>query len=281
MLDIRLWHVNRGSSVEAMQEIAFIGLGNMGLPMARRLLTAGHPLTVWNRTPAKADPLRAEGARTAPTAAAAAAAAPVLITMLADPDALAAVAQEVLPHLAPGTVWVEMSSVGPRAVADLAARLPEDVSLVDAPVMGSVGPAASGGLTVLAGGDTAPVEKILGTLGRVVPCGPVGSGAALKLVLIGAVIGGVAVVSEAMRLAAALGVPEQAARDGLLAGPLAGAAGRAFARDALYPVRLAAKDVALATEAADLPLLAQAHRLLTDRPDLADLDLSAVLPRGA
>lgn len=260
-----------------MQKIAFIGLGTMGLPMARRLLAAGHPLTVWNRTAAKAEPLRAEGATTAPTAAEAAAAAPVLITMLADPAALAAVTEEVLPHLAPGTVWVEMSSVGPHAIADLAARLPEGVSLVDAPVMGSVGPAASGGLTVLAGGDTAPVQDVLGVLGRIVPCGPVGSGAALKLVLIDAVIGGVAVVAEAVRLAAALGVPEQAARDALLAGPMAGAAGRAFARDAHYPIRLAAKDVALATRAADLPVLTRVHALLTERPHLADRDLSALL----
>lgn len=268
---------SRGPTVEAMQEITFIGLGHMGLPMARRLLAAGHPLTVWNRTAAKADPLVREGATAAPSAAAAAAASPVLITMLADPDALDAIAAQILPHLAPGTLWMEMSSVGPRAIADLAARLPAGTTLVDAPVLGSVGPAAAGELTILAGGDTTPAAKILDVLGRTVPCGPLGSGAALKLVLIDALIGGVAVISEAMRLAAALGVPEQAARDGLLAGPMAGAAARAFAQDALYPVRLAAKDIALATTTADLPVLTRVHALLTAHPGLADRDLSAVL----
>lgn len=92
MLDIRLSHASAGPSVGAMQKIAFLGLGTMGLPMARRLLAAGHPLTVWNRTPYKAGPLVAEGARLADGPGEAVAGADVVITMLADPAAARAVA---------------------------------------------------------------------------------------------------------------------------------------------------------------------------------------------
>lgn len=278
MLDIRLWHGRRGSSVEGMDTIAFLGLGHMGAPMARRLLTAGHDLTVWNRTADKARSLAAEGARVADSPASCVAGAPVVITMLADPAALSEVADRLLPALEPGTVWVEMSSVGPDAVAGLRARLPEDVTLVDAPVMGSVDRATSGELLVLAGGEVDPVAPVLSHLGTVQRCGGSGSGAALKLVLINAVIGGVAVVADTLRLARELGVPEEAAREGLLAGPAGGVAARAFATEALYPVRLAAKDVALATEKAELPVLAAVHRALVADPELAERDLSAVRP---
>ncbi|MGR6998085.1 NAD(P)-binding domain-containing protein [Yinghuangia aomiensis] len=74
-----------------MEHIAFLGLGRMGLPMARRLLAAGHPLTVWNRTAARAEPLAAAGARIAADPHDAVADADIVVTMLADPDAVHAV----------------------------------------------------------------------------------------------------------------------------------------------------------------------------------------------
>ncbi|WP_344445323.1 NAD(P)-dependent oxidoreductase, partial [Kitasatospora nipponensis] len=208
-------------------------------------------------------------------------AAEVVDTVLADPAALRAVVGELAPALRPGTTLVEASTIGPDALAELTGLLPAGVALVDAPVMGSVDRAASGQLLLLAGGDgdrVAAVRPVLETLGRVLACGPVGSGAALKLVLINAVIGGVALVAEAMALADSLGLPEQLVTTALANSPLAGAADRAFAQGAHFPIRLAAKDVALATAAADLPLARAVHRLLTAHPQAADDDLSHLVP---
>ncbi|MEU6671436.1 NAD(P)-dependent oxidoreductase [Streptomyces sp. NPDC046727] len=260
------------------EKIAFLGLGHMGALMARRLLAVGHPLTVWNRTAAKAGPLVAEGAVSAATAAEAVRDADLLITMLSGPDALDAVAAEVVPALRPGTRWVEMSTVGPDAVHRLAARLGDGVTLVDAPVMGSTDRAAEGTLGILAGGDVSGVAHVLRHLGAVTRSGPTGSGAALKLVANTAVLGGVGVAAEALRLAGALGLDEAAARAALAAGPLGGAVARAFADDVHFGTALAAKDVALATKAARLPVLeavlAHFQEAVTAAPALADADVS-------
>ncbi|MEV6977755.1 NAD(P)-dependent oxidoreductase [Kitasatospora sp. NPDC093806] len=252
-----------------MEKIAFLGLGRMGLPMARRLASTGHSLTVWNRTPGKAD-----GLPEAADPAAAVRGAGVVITMLSDPAALAAVAAGFTAELAPGTVWVDMSSVGPAAVAEARAQLPDGVGLVDAPVLGSVGPAASGGLTVLAGGEPADVERVrpvLAQLGTVVDCGGPGSGAALKVVAIGAIIGGVGVVAEALAVADSLGLPGELTAGVLAAGPLGGLVGRARAVDADFPVRLAAKDLALAGGG---PVFAAVRERLLAHPELAEQDLA-------
>ncbi|MGW4163895.1 NAD(P)-dependent oxidoreductase [Streptomyces sp. NPDC004788] len=258
------------------QKIAFLGLGGMGLPMAARLLDAGHLLTVWNRTPAKADALVAAGAVRAASPAEAVAGAGVVITMLADPAAALAVADAMIPALRPGTHWVDTSTIGPDTTRELAARLPEGVTLIDAPVMGSVDRAATGELLILAGGDTAPVAGVLARLGSVTACGAPGAGAALKLVLINAAIGGVALVGEALTLADSLGLPRELALRTLGAGPLAGAVARATATGSHFPVALAAKDVALATTTAKLPVLEAVHAALTADPSLAGEDLAAV-----
>ncbi|MFE0734519.1 NAD(P)-dependent oxidoreductase [Streptomyces sp. NPDC058855] len=260
------------------QRIAFLGTGSMGLPMARRLLDAGHPLTVWNRTAAKADALVAAGAVRATDPAGAVRDADVVLTMLADPAAALAVADAFVPALRPGTIWIDTSTVGPGAVRELTGRLPAGVTLIDAPVMGSVDRAASGELLILAGGDTTPVAEILERLGTVTACGGPGAGAALKLVLINAAIGGVALVGEALALAEALGLPRDLALRTLGQGPLAGAVARATATGSHFPVALAAKDVTLATTAtpARLPVLEAVHAALTADPALLAEDLAAV-----
>ncbi|MCW8381869.1 NAD(P)-dependent oxidoreductase [Streptomyces justiciae] len=235
-----------------MEHIAFLGLGHMGAPMARRLLAAGHPLTVWNRTAEKAAPLVAEGAVAAASPADAVRDADVVITMLAGPEALEAVTGAISPALRPGTHWIDMSTVGPEAVRRLDRFT--GVSVVDAPVMGSTDKAAAGTLGILAGGDTARVEHVLAHLGTVTRTGPLGSGAALKLVVNSAVIGGIAVVAEALRLADALGLDGETARAALANSPLGGAVARAFAEGVHFDTALAVKDLALATQAAELPV---------------------------
>jgi 3-hydroxyisobutyrate dehydrogenase len=144
--------------------------------------------------------------------------------------------------------------------------------------MGSVGPARSGELTVLAGGDVDRVEKVLAIFGRVVRCGPAGSGAARKLVLISAAVAGVTLVGELLALAAALGVPRDAALEGLAVGPLAGAVSRVQSTGSDFIIALAAKDLTLATDAADLPQLTAAREWLCTAAaeGLADADLREV-----
>jgi 3-hydroxyisobutyrate dehydrogenase-like beta-hydroxyacid dehydrogenase len=169
--------------------VAFLGLGTMGAPMARRLLSAGFDLCVYNRTPARCEPLRSLGARVAATPAEAVVGAEVVCTMLADPAALSAVCDGpdgVLSAIEPGSVLVELSTVGVEPLVPLrAALLAKDVALVDAPVSGSRVPAEEGVLVVLAGGPCdaiARVTPVLAAFGAVRRTGPSGSGAATKLV---------------------------------------------------------------------------------------------------
>src|SRR6201987_6152932 len=258
--------------VERMERIAFIGLGIMGGPMARRLLAAGYPLTVWNRTASRAEPLQAEGAEVAASPPEAVRDADMVITMLADPTAVREVIDGIAGHLRPGTTLIEASTIGPQALKEVAALLPGSVALIDAPVMGSADRAASGQLVVLAGGNLTKVRPILDVFGTVTECGAVGHGAALKVVLINAVIAGVTVVGEAMALADALGLPEELVTGALATGPLAAIADRAFAQGANYPIRLAAKDVTLATATAVLPLLRTVHDRLSALPEAGTED---------
>ncbi|MET8544330.1 NAD(P)-dependent oxidoreductase [Kitasatospora sp. NPDC004799] len=255
-----------------MEKIAFLGLGRMGLPMARRLAAAGYPLTVWNRSPGRAGDLTE-----AATPAEAVRGADVVVTMLSDPAAVAEVAGRFTAGLAPGTLWIDMSSIGPRATAELRARLPDGVALVDAPVVGSVGPAATGALGVFAGGEDADLDRaqpVLEHLGRVRRCGGPGSGAALKVVVIGAIVACVTAFGEAVAVAGELGVPQEQVREVLSVGPLAGVVARAYGTDADFPVRLAAKDLALADGG---PVLTAAREVLLAHPGIAEQDLSAVV----
>jgi 3-hydroxyisobutyrate dehydrogenase len=184
---------------------------------------------------------------------------------------------DIVRDLRPGTTLIEASTIGPQVLEEVAALLPGSVSLVDAPVMGSADRAASGQLVVLAGGDLTRVRPVLEVFGTVTECGALGHGAALKVVLITAVIAGVTVVGEAMALADVLGLPEGLVTGALANGPLAGLAGRAFAQGANYPLRLAAKDVTLATASADLPLLRSVHDRLIAFPDAGSEDLGQIV----
>ena len=110
-----------------MSAVAVVGLGAMGGRMAWRLLESGHELTVWNRDPAKAEPLLGAGAAQASTPAQAAARADAVVTMVSDPEALAAVTEGpagVAAGLSPGSTLIQMSTVGPAALGRLAALVP-------------------------------------------------------------------------------------------------------------------------------------------------------------
>ena len=279
-----------------MTTIAFCGLGRMGLPMAARLIDAGHDLAVWNRTPGRAGPLVERGAREVESPAAAAAGAEIAVTMLAD---AAAVENVVLGldglgrALAPGATLVEMSTVGPDAVRELATGLPAEVDVVDAPVLGSVPQATDGTLKIFVGGDEAAVRRcrpMLEAMGTPRHLGPRGAGAAMKLVAnstLGALMCGLA---EALALADALGLDEAAVLDILAESPIGATVKSKRTRvesgvyQANFTLALAAKDLALVTTAAEgagLELrLAPAARAWLEQADaagLGDLDYSAVI----
>lgn len=245
-----------------MARIAFLGLGQMGVPMAIRLLDAGHDLTVWNRSSHKAKPIADRGADVASTPAETASDAEVAITMLADPEAL----EEVLfgedglaAALSPGQLLVDMSTVGPDAVRSVAARLPAGVELVDAPVRGSVPEATDGSLLVLVGGTDeafARVAGLLETFGTVRHVGGPGVGAAVKVVVNSTLGATIAAFGEALALGEALGIDRTTLLDALADSPIGMTARgkRQSVETGTYPpnfkLDLALKDMTLVTGAA-------------------------------
>lgn len=255
-----------------MTSTAVLGTGHMGTAIARRLLATGHRVTAWNRTPANAAPLAALGAGIAATPAAAVAGADLVITMLTDAAAVEATlfdpsdsgsAVEAVP---PGAVVVQMSTIGPDEVRRIAARLPRTLSLLDAPVGGSVGAAEAGILTIFAGGSHTALnlaEPVLRDLGRIRHCGPPGAGAALKLVVNTAMITALGAVHDTLAVAHAAGIDPAIALDALAAGPLGGAIQRATATGASFAISLAAKDARLALrDVQTAPVAAAALQLL-------------------
>jgi 3-hydroxyisobutyrate dehydrogenase-like beta-hydroxyacid dehydrogenase len=279
-----------------MTKIAFLGLGQMGTPMATRLLGAGHELTVWNRTPARAQPLRDAGASVAETPAEAGRATDVAITMVTDPEALERVMfgpDGLADALGPGRLLLEMSTVGPDEVRSIAERLPDGVEVIDAPVMGSVPQATAGELNVLAGGTEGAFERvrpILDTFGNVRHVGALGAGAAMKLVVNSTLGAAITAVGEAIALADALGLDRGTTLD-VLSGSQLGAAvssKRESIETGSYPPRfklsLAAKDLRLVTDAAArigraLPVASAARYWLEQAIEAGagDLDYSAVV----
>lgn len=170
-------------------QVGFIGLGRMGQPMAQNVLKAGFTLGVWNRTLEKTAPLAASGAKVFSSAAALAAECEVVITMLSAPDDLKAVAfgpDGIADGIRSGSVYIDMSTVDPATSCLLAGRMASgQVEFMDAPVVGSIEPAAEGTLTILAGGlptTFARVQPILGAMGRsIIHVGEVGMGSTFKL----------------------------------------------------------------------------------------------------
>jgi 3-hydroxyisobutyrate dehydrogenase-like beta-hydroxyacid dehydrogenase len=210
-----------------MTRVAFLGLGAMGAPMARRILAAGFPLTVWNRNPERVAAFAALGASVAATPREAAAAADVVCTMLSDPTALLAVADGpdgLVAGLAPEKIWLDFSTVTPEASRRAAEKAREKgADFCDVPVAGSVKPATDGTLKLLAGGDPAVLAKARPVLDAVsretLRFGDVGQGSAMKLVnnlMYGVTI---AAFGEALSLAKQLGLPGKETTEWLLSIP--------------------------------------------------------------
>lgn len=280
-------------------DVAVLGTGTMGAPIARRLLDAGFSVRVWNRTSARAQPLAAHGANVTSSPSEAANGAGVVLTMLSDGDAVeqAMVGPAgALAAMRPEATWLQMSTIGPRwtdRFATLAGRC--DVELVDAPVSGSDGPARAGELIVLASGSDRTHERVqplLDAIGRrTLWLGPAGAGSRLKLVINNWLVCLVEAAAETLALADGLDLDEQLFLDAVAGGPLAAPYALAKAKAMIegdyapgFPLRHAVKDVSLTLSAAsaahvDLPLtatLSSRWRRIADSGH-ADQDVAVVI----
>lgn len=252
--------------VAGKEPVAFLGMGTMGHAMAGAALRAGVPTVVWNRDPRRADDLGELGATVAPTPADAARQAAIVVTMVTDADVVMAIAVDhgMLAALAPGSVWVQMSTIGVpgiERVVSLVESERSDVTLIDAPVSGSKGPAENGELSIFASGPDevrsrlSPLFDALGQ--RTIWVGPVGTGSRLKLVANVWLALAAEAVNTSLALAHGLGMEAEGVIDGLSGSPLVSPWQAAkLPRIAMgdysvqFALSLALKDVHLALEAA-------------------------------
>ncbi|SEO13957.1 3-hydroxyisobutyrate dehydrogenase [Palleronia pelagia] len=282
-------------------KIAFIGLGNMGLPMALNLARAGHDVTGFDVAGVTSDAFASAG-----SAAEAARGAAVVITMLPNGDILRAVADEVIPAMDQGAVLLDCSTVDVASARDVAERArAAGLGALDAPVSGGTGGAEAGTLTFMVGGDTdafetaKPLFEIMGQ--KAVHCGASGNGQAAKIcnnMILGITMIG---TCEAFALADKLGLDRQAMFDVVSTSsgqswsmntycPAPGVGPKSPADNDYKPgfaADLMLKDLRLAQQAAeqadaDTPLGAAARDLyaaFVDTEDGAGRDFSAMLPR--
>ncbi|MGN6581849.1 MAG: 3-hydroxyisobutyrate dehydrogenase [Bordetella sp.] len=287
-------------------KIGFVGLGNMGAPMALNLLKAGHDLAVFDLNAQAVQQLVDAGAKKADSPKAAASGAAVVITMLPAAAHVRSVLtgnEGVLSGVSPGAVIVDSSTIDPASVKEFAALAQQHGStLVDAPVSGGTGGAAAGTLTFMVGGSESAynqVKPVLSAMGKnIVHCGDTGTGQVAKIcnnLVLGITMAGVA---ESMALGEALGIDPK-----ILGSILNTSTGRCWSSDTYNPfpglietapssrgytggfgTDLMLKDLGLATEAAKSAkqpafmgaLAQQLYQAMSSRGD-GKLDFSAVI----
>lgn len=278
-----------------MSEIAFLGTGTMGLPMAANLAGRGLSVRAWNRSRERAEPLREHGVELAGEPADAARGAEIAITMLSAAPAVLDVAAEAVGELARGATWIQMSTIGTEGTsqcAELAER--HGVTFVDAPVLGTKQPAEQRQLVVLASGPPEARERCRpvfeGVGQRTLWLGEAGAGTRLKLVVNAWLVGVVGVLAETIAMAEGLDLDPQsffeAIDGGALDLPYAKLKGAAMVNrsfDSSFRLSLARKDAELALTAArdadlEAAVLQSVLRKLREAEGLGhgDEDMSAV-----
>ena len=287
--------MSSAGAARPLPRAAVLGAGTMGRGMTHSLLRNGFTVDVWDRTPEKAAALAADGATAHEDARDAVRDVDVVITMVADADAVNEVAFDLgmLAALRPQSAWAQMSTIGVTATEELAARVSKerpDVYFADAPVSGTRQPAENGQLLILASGpgQAKPVlDPVFAALGREARwLGEAGAGSRLKLVMNSWLVFLVEGAAEIMALADSLGVDHQQVLDFLSGGNLASPAAAAkFAKmgagdDAPdFALQWALKDIRLAMDASArrLPMLEvirERWAALVDQ-GLGDRDVSA------
>ena len=215
------------TDARSAEKLGYLGLGMMGFPMTRRLVSAGHDVTVWNRSPGKAAALVAAGAKAALHPSDVAATASILFMCLTDAAAVEKVVfgpDGLATATGSGKLVVDFSSIHPDAARAIAARLKlaNGMGWIDAPVSGGTIGAEEGTLAVMAGGDAADIERarpyVLAMARRFTHMGPTGAGQTTKLcnqVIVGCAM---AVLAEATRLAVNAGIDARRLPEALAGG---------------------------------------------------------------
>jgi 3-hydroxyisobutyrate dehydrogenase len=166
--------------------IGYIGLGSMGGPMARNLAKAGCDITVFDLDAARIDAAVTAGAKAGESGAAVAAASDILFTSLPEPRHVAATVPALIDVMAPGSVWVDLTTDDLHLVRQIAEQAASrGVSVLEAPVTGAVDGARLGKLTFFVGGDPALVDRVrpyFEIMGKAIACGPLGTGNVTKLI---------------------------------------------------------------------------------------------------
>ena len=274
--------------------VAFLGMGRMGRRMASHVLDGGHELTVWNRTPGKADELVSRGARQADRIVDAVHDVDAIVLMLFDGESVDQALDEISGAAPAGTLIIDATTTGPVAARQLGAKADRlGLRYVDAPVAGSLAPATEGTLTIFVGGsdpdvrDALPLLQLWGAPDRIRHLGPVGTANGLKSVVnmcLGIAIAG---VGEALSLGADLEIDRKVLLDALEAGPFGWTVKQkrqmletgSFTPPA-FTVDLLGKDLRVALQAAadELPLAAAslAAAEATSEAGLGGDDYSAI-----
>ncbi|HEY6945034.1 MAG TPA: NAD(P)-dependent oxidoreductase [Candidatus Acidoferrum sp.] len=283
----------------AAKQIGLIGLGLMGRPMGMNLIKAGYPLTVWNRTPSRAEELVAAGAKLAKSPQEVAAASDFLITMVSDPAAI----EEVLwgpcgamQSLRRGSIYVDSSTISPSLARKIAAACSESgVRFLDAPVTGGDWGAKKGELVFMIGGAAATLKEaqpILNVMGKkLFHLGPNGAGQTIKLAMNAILALQVDALAEALALTTGSGIPGEKlievmqssmARSGVLDVKAPNLLKGEYVPS--FPLRLMHKDLGLALDLGNqlgvaLPATAAAREIYNAVKGAAkeDLDYSAIM----
>ena len=246
-----------------MTDIGFVGLGLMGSRIVKRLLDAGYSVAGYNRTRAKAEPLIRAGMMWCDSPRAVAEAASITISMVSDTAALRSIAEGtdgLLAGLSPGKIYVDMSTVSPRLIRDLAWRVSDlGAAMLEAPVSGSVSAVEAGTLTILVGGEAAVVEavrpifEIVGQ--KILHVGENGQGISMKIAINLSLATQLISLFEGLLLAERSGIPRAVALDALLNSAIASPAMKYRApfilqmpEEVWFNVAMMHKDVRLALE---------------------------------
>ena len=270
------------TNVKTTTRIGFVGLGTMGGNMASRFLAAGYTVYGEEQSRSHAEGLVEDGLQWRDTPREVAEAAELVFTSLPDDDVLQAVASGpdgILAGLAAGQVWVDMSTVSPRASRELAERVHgQGAAMLDAPVSGSVPQVQTGTLTIMVGGDGhayARIEPVLRELGTPTHVGDNGQGLVLKLAINISLAVQMLAFAEGLLLAERSGIDRRLAMDVMTQSPIGSPMLKARAPlvldlpdTAWFDIGLMQKDVALALDAArrlpvPLPSAAAADQMLT------------------
>ena len=263
-----------------MTQIGFIGLGLMGSRIVKKFLDAGHTVTGYNRTRAKAQWLIDAGMKWADSPRAVAENSEITFSMVSDTRALAEIADEIVAGLSAGKIYVDMSTVSPRLIRELAARVSEKgAQMLEAPVSGSIPAIQAGTLVPFVGGDADALERVRPILEilaqKIVHVGTAGQGMAMKVAINANLAPQLVTLFETLLLAEKNGIPRAQALDALLNSVAASGLAKYRApfilkmpEEVWFSVNMMQKDLLLALELGrevgmPLPTVAYANELLT------------------